>query len=116
MGKPTMQPKVKVWVTFGNDVKLGDGRAQLLELIDKRGSIQKAVAEFGMSYRNAWGYLWELERAAGFLLLERGPGGGPASGTRLTRKGRAFVAHYWQYKSGVVDSVGRQFKRAFKPT
>ena len=35
--------------------KLGNGRARLLELIDERGSIQKAVARMGMSYRDAWG-------------------------------------------------------------
>ncbi len=114
MGKHTIQPKVKIWVAFGNDVKFGDGRARLLERIDRLGSIQKAVAEFGMSYRNVWGYLKELETAAGFPLLQRGPGGGPASGTRLTPKGRELVAHYWQYRRGVEDSVGRQFKRAFK--
>ena len=89
MEKKTIQPKFKVWVVFGDRVKFGDGRAQLLELIDRLGSIQKAVAEFGMSYRNAWGYLRDLENAAGFPLLQRGPGGGPASGTRLTRQGRS---------------------------
>jgi molybdate transport system regulatory protein len=115
MGKRAIQPKFKVWVVFGERVKFGDGRAQLLELIDRLGSIQKAVAEFGMSYRNAWGYLRDLQDAAGFPLLQRGPGGGPASGTRLTPKGREFVARYWRYRRGVEDSVGRQFKRAFRP-
>src|SRR3974377_1448036 len=57
MRKHAIQPKVKVWVAFGSDVKFGDGRARLLERIDSLGSIQKAVAEFGMSYRNVWGYL-----------------------------------------------------------
>jgi molybdenum-dependent DNA-binding transcriptional regulator ModE len=50
-----MKPKVKVWVAFSDDLKFGDGRAQLLELIGKRGSLQQAAKEFEMSYRNAWG-------------------------------------------------------------
>ena len=29
-----MQAKLKVWVVFGGRVKFGDGRAELLELID----------------------------------------------------------------------------------
>ena len=42
--------RFKVWVVFGEQVKMGDGRARLLELIDELGSIKKAVAGFGMSY------------------------------------------------------------------
>ena len=51
---------------FGDELKFGDGRARLLELIDSRGSLKKAAREMEMSYRNAWGFLRDLERAAGF--------------------------------------------------
>ena len=40
-----MKVKLKVWVVFGDRVKLGDGRARLLELIDELGSIQPAIHE-----------------------------------------------------------------------
>lgn len=109
-----MRFKLKVWIVFGDRVKLGDGRARLLELIDELGSIQKAVARFGMSYRNAWGYLRELEKAAGFKILARGPGGGPASGSRLTRRGRELLARYRRFRAGVEQGVTRQFKKAFR--
>src|SRR5438094_7379668 len=72
-----MKPKLRVWVTFGDDLKFGDGRARLLEAIEQRGSLKKAAEAFEMSYRNAWGYLRELEHAAGFKFVERAPGGGP---------------------------------------
>ncbi|HSB78462.1 MAG TPA: LysR family transcriptional regulator [Candidatus Methylomirabilis sp.] len=109
-----MKPKLKVWVVFGEGVKFGDGRAQLLQLIDELGSIKKAVARFGMSYRSAWGYLQELERAAGFRLLERRSGGGPGSGTRLTKKGREFLAQYRRFRLGIDGVVARQFARSFR--
>lgn len=109
-----MKPKLKVWVMFGERVKFGDGRAKLLELIDELGSIQKAVTRFGMSYRNAWGYLRELERAAAFKLLERRAGGGPGSGTRLTQEGREFLERYWRFRRGVEGVVSRHFARSFK--
>jgi molybdate transport system regulatory protein len=108
-----MKAKLKVWVVFNNDVKFGDGRAQLLELIDELGSIKQAVTRFGMSYRNAWGYLRELERAAGFKFVERRPGGGPASGTRLTRKGREFLARYRRFRRGADEVIVRRFAKAF---
>jgi molybdate transport system regulatory protein len=108
-----MKARAKVWIVFGDGVKFGDGRAQLLELIRERGSIKQAVGEFGMSYRNAWGYLRELEQAAGFKLLERVPGGGRRGGTRLTRQGEQFLHRYQRFRLGVDTVIERQFARAF---
>lgn len=109
-----MKPKCKVWIVFGDQVKLGDGRADLLDLIDELGSIQQAVARFGMSYRNAWGYLKDLEKAAGFKLLVRRPGG-PRSGTRLTQRGRQFLDRYRRFREAVDRDVSRRFTQRFGP-
>ncbi len=109
-----MKPKFKVWVTFGDQLKFGDGRARLLEMIDRRGSLRKAAEEFEMSYRNAWGYLRELESAAGFKFVERVPGGGPQSGMRLTSAGKRFLARYRKFRNGLDVSVTRQFERSFR--
>jgi molybdate transport system regulatory protein len=108
-----VKPKLKVWVALSDDVKFGDGRARLLELIEARGSLQKAAGEFNMSYRNAWGYLGELERAAGFKFVERVPGGGERSGMRLTPAGRRFLARYWKFRDGLDGVVTRRFARVF---
>ena len=75
------RPRIKLWVVFGGRVKFGEGRAELLEAVERLGSFKKAVERMGMSYRAAWGYFRELERAAGVSLLERHPGGGPTGGT-----------------------------------
>lgn len=108
-----MKPRVKVWVVFGDRLKLGDGRARLLELIDDLGSLRQAVAAFDMSYRNAWGYLRELEKAAGFKFVERVPGRGPRAGTRLTAKGRAFLRRYREFSKGLDALARRRFARSF---
>jgi molybdate transport system regulatory protein len=108
-----MRPKLRVWITFGDDVKFGDGRARLLELIDARGSLSRAAEELEMSYRNAWGYLQELERAAGFKIVERAAGRGPQSGMRLTAHGKRFLDGYKKFRTGLDATVDRQFARAF---
>ena len=108
-----MTARAKVWVCFGPRTKLGAGRARLLELIDELGSIQKAVARMGMSYRSAWGYVGELEAAAGFPLLARRPGQGPTSGTRLTAEGRRLLLQYRAFQRAVDRAVTVQFGRAF---
>jgi molybdate transport system regulatory protein len=112
--KRTPKPKLRVWLVFSGRLKFGDGRAQLLELIDKCGSLRRAVAELDMSYRNAWGYLRELERAAGVRLLERAPGSGPRSGMRLSAEGRDFLARYWKFRRGLDEVADRRFARSFK--
>lgn len=108
-----MRPKLKVWVVFGDRVKFGDGRAELLELIDRLGSIQKAVGRLHMSYRSAWGYLRELEKSAGFKFVERRPGAAPGGGTRLTERGRRFVARYRRFRRTLDPLVERRFDRTF---
>ncbi|MBI2525412.1 MAG: LysR family transcriptional regulator [Candidatus Rokubacteria bacterium] len=107
-----MEPKIKVWVTF-EAVKFGDGRAALLDLIDSLGSISQAAARAGMSYRNLWGYLRELEAAAGFRFLERRRGGGPRGGTRLTGEGRAFLRRYRRFRRAMDLAATRHFRRSF---
>src|SRR3989442_13987476 len=98
-----MKPKLKVWVTFGEDLKFGDGRARLLEAIEERGSLKQAAKAFEMSYRNAWGHLRELEHAAGFKFVERAAGGGPEAGTRLTETGKRVRQPYPQFPAARAD-------------
>jgi molybdate transport system regulatory protein len=111
-----LRPRFKVWVVFGDRVKFGDGRADLLARIEALGSFRRAVDEVGMSYRAAWGYFRELERAAGVALLERHPGRGPEAGTRLTRDGRRFLARYRAFRRGLDATVARHFARSFGRT
>ena len=103
-----------MWVVFGDCLKFGEGRARLLEAIDEVGSLKQAVAQFAMSYRNAWGYLRDLESAAGFKFLERAPGRGPKGGMRLTPRGRQFVAQFWEFHRALDAASRRRFPRAFR--
>lgn len=108
-----MKAKLRVWITFGDDLKFGDGRARLLELIDERGSLSQAAGALEMSYRNAWGYLQDLERAAGIKFVERESGRGPRSGMRLTAEGRRFLTRYRTLRDAVEATMTRRFDDLF---
>jgi molybdate transport system regulatory protein len=110
-----VKPRVKAWVVFADRLKFGEGRARLLEAIDEVGSLKQAVEQFAMSYRNAWGYLRELEAAAGFKFLERAPGRAPRGGMRLTPRGRQFVAQFWEFHGALEETSRRRFARSFRP-
>jgi molybdate transport system regulatory protein len=109
-----LHPRVKIWVVLPNGTKLGDGRARLFELIDELGSIRRAVGQMGMSYRAAWGYISELEAAAGFKFLTRRPGGGGTGGARLTKEARAFLTRYHRFRKSLEELAQRRFRRAFR--
>jgi molybdate transport system regulatory protein len=114
VGRPIKgHPRLKLWVVFGERVKFGEGRAELLETVDRLGSFKKAVEQMGMSYRAAWGYFRDLERAAGVKFLERHPGRGPEGGTRLTPEGRRFVKQYRRFRTSLDGLVERHFKQSF---
>jgi molybdate transport system regulatory protein len=108
-----MKPRCKIWIVFDDRVKFGDGRAELLELVDRLGSLKQAVDRVGMSYRHGWGYFRELERVSGMKLLEPRAGEGPRAGMRLTAEGRRFLARYRRFQSGLDTAVQRHFGRAF---
>jgi molybdate transport system regulatory protein len=112
---PTLTPKLKVWVVLADQVQFGHGRAQLLRMIDELGSIRKAAAQFGMSYRGIWGYLQELEVAAGFPFLERRVGGWGHGGATLTPAGRVFLTQYEAFRKQVDTMVQQAFAACFPP-
>ena len=53
---------------------------QLLELVAETGSIRKAAAELGMSYRKAWLLLQALKETFGTPLVETASGGRRGAG------------------------------------
>lgn len=109
-----MRPKLRVWLVFLDRVKIGAGRAELLEAIGELGSIKAAADRFGMSYRYAWGYLRDLEEAAGFRFIERHRGGGEAGGASLTPQGKEFLARYWEFHRRMDSAAEREYTRVFE--
>ena len=70
-----MQIKLKVWFELDGEYIFGDGRAELLRLIEQLGSITKAASTLRMSYRHAWGQVRRLEERLGIKLVETRTGG-----------------------------------------
>lgn len=86
-----MEIKAKFWIENEGEVVLGGGKSALLLAVDRLGSIQRAAAEFGMSYRHAWGTIKKIEQRAGFRIVDTKLGGRDG-GAQLTPEGKAFVA------------------------
>ena len=105
--------KAKFWLTLGPRTLFGDGKADLLEAVDRLGSLRSAAQSMGMSYRYAWGLLRELDEAAGFAFLEHS-GSGPRTSLRLTTNGRRFIASYRRFRAPLDEQVELAFRRTFR--
>lgn len=73
---------------------LGLSRIELLEKIDRYGSITKAGKAQGISYKTAWEQVDALNNLAAKPLVRRSVGGKGGGGTLLTEEGREVIRRY----------------------
>jgi molybdate transport system regulatory protein len=77
---------------------LGHGRADLLEAVERTGSILKAARAIGVPYRRAWEMLAGARSELGARLVVSKRGGSSGGGSSLTRMGRALLEMYRSYE------------------
>ena len=54
MPHPSSGLKIKLQLYCGDEIAMGPGKADLLEAIERAGSISAASRAMGMSYRRTW--------------------------------------------------------------
>lgn len=86
--------RIKLQIFDGAERALGPGRADVLDAIDRLGSISAAGRALGMSYRYTWLLVDGMNRGFAERLVETASGGARRGGARLTEAGRAVLAAY----------------------
>jgi molybdate transport system regulatory protein len=94
--------KIKLQLACGAEWAFGPGKADLLEAIDRTGSISAAARAMGMSYRRAWLLVDTMNRCWTAPLVEATPGGGGDRGARLTACGRDVLAAYRKLEANLA--------------
>lgn len=94
----------RFWLTKEGQSFLGTGRIELLERIDKIGSIHAAAKEMKMSYKAAWERINGMNALADQPLIERTTGGKGGGGTKLTPYARELIATFHRF-----NELHRQF-------
>jgi molybdate transport system regulatory protein len=103
---PTESPykaKGKVWVEKNGEVYMGWGRVELLEQIDKLGSIAAAARKMGMGYRNAWLEVDDMNRLAPKPLVIKMLGGAGGGQAILTAEGQKIINEYKELRARFQD-------------
>lgn len=81
-------------VIAGERRLIGPGRADLLEWIDRTGSISEAARQMKMSYRRAWLLVEDLAQQLGRPVVETAQGGRRGGGAILSDAGRSLLHAY----------------------
>jgi molybdate transport system regulatory protein len=81
-------------VDFATGLRLGRGKAKLLELIRETGSISAAGRAMDMSYRRAWLLVDELNHMFTQPVVGSQRGGKQGGGAVLTEFGEELLTHF----------------------
>jgi molybdate transport system regulatory protein len=86
--------KLKLQLICGDSYAIGPGKADILDAIDREGSISAAGRALGMSYRRVWLLVDEMNRCFSERLVETRAGGSRDRGAHLTDCGRAVLVAF----------------------
>ncbi len=95
----------------GNEIGLGPGRVDLLELIGKTGSLQAAAKRMGISYMRAWNLVRYTNRCFKEPVVESVRGGKRGGGARLTETGIEVSKLYRRMEQEAKKAVRKSWKK-----
>lgn len=98
------QPTVRIRIVFGKDEMMGPGKAELLERIDRTGSISAAGREMHMSYKRAWMLVETLNAMFREPVVASTRGGSQGGGAVLTDTGRRLLQLYRRFEAQAAAS------------
>jgi molybdate transport system regulatory protein len=108
-----MRPRIRVTADDGT-IAFGPGKAELLEAIQKTGSIRAAADDRGMSYMRAWSLVRTMNAAFRSPLVEKVRGGPEQGGARLTKRGETVLRLYKRMAKEAESAAARTWKELRK--
>jgi len=97
--------RLKIMLFCGEVTAIGPGKAELLEAIDRTGSISAAGRAMSMSYRRAWSLVDTMNRCWSEPVVQTMVGGGTKGGARLTAFGTRLLGAYRELESRLTEAA-----------
>ncbi len=107
---PAPLASIRIRITCGDEIAMGQGKADLLEAIAAAGSIAAAGREMGMSYRKAWLLVDEMNRCFANPVVEAVKGGANGGGARVTEAGREALRQYRNIQAKARIAIESELK------
>ncbi|WP_043445694.1 winged helix-turn-helix domain-containing protein [Halotalea alkalilenta] len=118
-GRATNTPRLRIRLSLSDELTLGSGKMDLLEAIERHGSISAASRSMGLSYKKAWQLVETMNRCLVEPVVVTSSGGHQRGGARLTPFGIALLArlralslHLDEVARDELDALGKLLKPA----
>ena len=101
----SLRSQVRIRLLLGDDIAFGPGKADLLEAIQRAGSISAAAKALDMSYRRAWMLVETMNACLQSPLVKSAKGGKGGGGAEVTPAGLAVLEAFRRMQQEVAQVV-----------
>lgn len=110
---PGQTLEIKVRFLLRDEIALGPGKADLMDAIDRLGSISGAARQLGMSYRRAWLLVDTMNRCFRNPLVMTAAGGRHGGGASLTPQGHKVLRTYRALQTALEKAAASRARELF---
>jgi molybdate transport system regulatory protein len=110
MPKSSSHTTLRIRITCGPDIAIGQGKADLLEAIGRTGSISAAARDLQLSYRKAWLMVSEMNQCFRHPVVIATKGGTKGGGALLTPAGQEALARYRTIQTHAMAAITEELK------
>jgi molybdate transport system regulatory protein len=101
----------KQWIVDeNNNIIIGEGRSEILELVESTGSLNQTAKLLKMSYKAVWGKIKATERAMNAIIVDTDR----KLGSHLTKEGKELLIKYNQLKRECMAEDDKIFRSIFE--
>jgi molybdate transport repressor ModE-like protein len=106
--------KTKTWIeNEKGELLFGKGKTEVLEDVEKTGSISGAAEKLGMNYKKTWSHIQILQKSFPEPLVETQKGGGERGGTTLSPAAYELMDAYRTLQTDIEAYANERFKELF---
>ncbi len=103
----------KMWLELNGEKVFGDGPCDILQRVERTGSLRQAAAEINMSYSQAWRLIRSLEKELDAPLLIKRAGGERGGGSQLTPQAGELIQSYQSFRKAARLALRQIFHEHF---
>jgi molybdate transport repressor ModE-like protein len=112
--RPRIYVQTKTWIeNEKGELLFGKGKTQVLEDVERTGSISGAAKRLGMNYKKTWSHVQILQKSFDKPLVETQKGGGERGGTTLSVEAYELMDAYKKLQADIEAFANKRFKELF---
>ncbi|OUY07063.1 winged helix-turn-helix domain-containing protein [Acinetobacter populi] len=101
----SIQSHLRLRILYDEHIAIGPGKAELLEAIQRTGSISQAAKSMNMSYRRAWQLVDTMNQCFASALVETQTGGTHGGGAVVTPIGQQILQSFREMEQHAKQSM-----------